>query len=108
MSLFGIEPDSYFDREGNPMTLFEWAEAFRDPAQRVVAKSFVPAGVDDVVEVSTVWLGLNHAFMGGMPLIFETMVFGGKLDGEMNRYASENGARQGHKDMVLRVEAVER
>jgi hypothetical protein len=27
------------------------------------------------IKVSTVWLGLDHNFFGGPPLIFETMVF---------------------------------
>jgi hypothetical protein len=36
-------------------------------------------------EVSTVFLGLNHGFMDreGLPILWETMVFGGPLDEAM-------------------------
>jgi hypothetical protein len=53
--------------------------------------------------VSTVWLGLNHNFLGdGPPLIFETMVFlplpsHDSID--MQRYATEEEAKRGHEDM---------
>ncbi len=38
--------------------------------------------------ISTLWLGINHNYGDGPPLIFETMVFGGEHDEEMMRYAS--------------------
>jgi hypothetical protein len=41
-------------------------------------RDYVIVARDDVgpnVYVSTVWLGLNHNFGGGTPIIFETMVF---------------------------------
>lgn len=55
--------------------------------------------------ISTVWLGLDHSFGRGKPLIFETMVFSshkgkGKLDEE--RYSTEKEAKIGHKRMVER------
>jgi hypothetical protein len=37
----------------------------------------------DLVEVSTVFLGINHNFDGGAPLLFETMAFH-KLDTPIN------------------------
>lgn len=53
------------------------------------------------VEVSTVFLGLNHNyFKQGPPILFETMVFGGKHDGYMNRYATWDEAKAGHKEIV--------
>lgn len=50
--------------------------------------------------ISTVWLGLNHRFGAGTPLIFETMVFPSKgefseLDAE--RYSTEAEAIAGHE-----------
>ena len=54
--------------------------------------------------VSTVFLGLNHQWCeGGRPLIFETMVFGGPLDGEQQRYSTWQEAEAGHKAMLQRV-----
>ena len=55
------------------------------------------------VRVSTVFLGINHNFDGGAPLVFETMVFGGELDGEEARYATWDEAEAGHKRMCEKV-----
>lgn len=54
------------------------------------------------VEVSTVFLGLDHAFEGP-PLLFETLVFGGELDGQMERYSTRQSAIAGHDQMVAKV-----
>ena len=38
-------------------------------------------------EVSTIFLAINHNFLGGgEPILFETMVFGGEYDGSCHRY----------------------
>lgn len=51
---------------------------FNDPNGKRVAQTEVAPGV----KVSTVCLGLNHNWDDdGDPIIFETMVFGGVLDG---------------------------
>uniref|UniRef100_A0A6M3JHR5 Uncharacterized protein n=1 Tax=viral metagenome TaxID=1070528 RepID=A0A6M3JHR5_9ZZZZ len=55
------------------------------------------------VQVSTVFLGLDHGFGYSPPLLFETMVFGGPLDQEQDRYTTWEQAEEGHKDMVERV-----
>ena len=51
-----------------------------------------------------VFLGLDHSFGSGPPLLFETMVFGGPLDEEMDRYTTWDEAEAGHKAMVKRVQ----
>lgn len=86
----------YYDRQGNPMTLKQWAESFetRHDFKRV-AQTTLPNGR----WVSTVWLGLNHQYGDGPPLIFETMVFPSPDDmGEMDceRYSTEAEAIAGH------------
>lgn len=48
------------------------------------------------VRVSTVFLGIDHSFGHGPPLLFETMVFGGPLDGEQRRYSTWGEAEAGH------------
>lgn len=88
------------DEKGNPKEepdLMKWAEWF-EAADRFVAKTKTWGS-----EVSTVFIGLDHSFGMGVPLLYETMVFGGKLDGEMNRYATKEEAEAGHKEMVERV-----
>jgi hypothetical protein len=59
--------------------------------------------IDDV-EISTVFLGLDHSFgNGGPPILFETMVFGGYFDGHQERYASWDEAIAGHKSIINMV-----
>lgn len=88
---------SYYDRDGNPMTMGQWAERFEDNAYKRVAFD----SVGDF-EISTVWLGLDHQYGDGEPLIFETMVFGSSPneENEMRRYTSEDEARAGHAEIV--------
>lgn len=52
------------------------------------------------VEISTVFLGLDHRFGSGPPLLYETMVFGGEHNGKMDRYATKEEALTGHERMV--------
>jgi hypothetical protein len=51
--------------------LLAWAEWFEDPSNRVIAKTMVGP-----IEVSTVFLGLDHNWGSGEPILFETMIFG--------------------------------
>ena len=51
------------------------------------------------VKVSTVFLGLNHRFGDGPPLLFETMIFGGPYDQNEDRYSTWEEAEAGHKRM---------
>jgi hypothetical protein len=57
--------------------------------------------INDDVFVSTIFLTINHRHAGdGPPIVFETMVFGGKLDGVQKRYCTVEDARKGHWDTV--------
>lgn len=54
------------------------------------------------VRVSTVFLGLDHRWGNGPPLLFETMVFG--MDKEYGtRYSTWKQAEAGHKRTVAMV-----
>jgi hypothetical protein len=85
----------HYDRNGLPVTFGEWARRFEDQEyKRIAWTDFGP------VQVSTVWLGINHNFAGeGEPIIFETMIFGGPeaLDQSQWRYSTEEEARAGHE-----------
>lgn len=89
------------DRQAIPAAVMTWAIWLeRSDNGRIVAKTQVGDS-----EISTVFLGLDHQFIvGGPPLIFETMVFGGLLDGEEERYSTWEQAEAGHKDVVERVQ----
>jgi len=54
--------------------LFKWG-SWIEKADRHVAKTDV-----DGVSVSTVFMGLDHSWGSGPPLLFETMIFGGEHD----------------------------
>lgn len=73
------------------------AKAF-ETQDRTVAKTTVGKS-----EVSTVFLGLDHSHGGPVPLLFETMVFGGPLDDECERYPTRAAALAGHDYMATRV-----
>jgi hypothetical protein len=53
--------------------------------------------------VSTVFLCLDHSFRGDVPILFETMIFGGKLEGYQERYSTWDEAIDGHKRACDRV-----
>lgn len=88
----------YLDRAGKPLTITEWMALNDD-------RSYVQVGLAEVgeAEVSTIWLGLDHSFGGGQPIIFETLVFDGPLDGEGDRYSTLAEAEAGHARWVERV-----
>src|SRR5262245_56271021 len=72
-------------------------ERLADPEYKILKQETFPDGRF----LSTVWLGLDHNYSGGPPLIFETMLFeknsAESLD--MRRYASEAEAWIGHDAM---------
>jgi hypothetical protein len=90
---------NYYDRQGNRMTLRQWARSFEKRPDRRVAETTLPDGT----WISTVWLGLDHSFGSGPPLIFETMVFPSQddmRDQDCDRYSTEAEALDGHARMV--------
>lgn len=76
--------------------LYKWGHWYEEACkngQRQVARTIIGD-----VHVSTVFLALNHRFFdkNGPPILFETMVFGGKYDQEMERYCTWDEAVLGH------------
>lgn len=53
--------------------------------------------------VSTVFLGLDHNYGDGLPILFETMVFRGGNGDDMERCESWEQAEKQHKRIVARV-----
>ena len=54
-------------------------------------------------DISTVFLGLDHGWSGGPPVVFETMIFGGPEDQFQERYCTWAEAESGHKRAVWRA-----
>lgn len=107
----------FYRRNGTPYPntpegLHEWARDFENINIKRVAQDTLLNGI----RVSTIWLGLNHRYDGGRPLIFESMSFvpqhtkaeiwGKTFEwieepiGEQLRYATEEEAILGHKMLV--------
>ena len=82
------------DRQAVPASLEEWAVWF-ETADRIVAKDEVGDA-----KVSTVFLGLDHNWGDGPPVLFETMIFGGEHDEYQDRCSTWDEAEQMHAKAV--------
>lgn len=92
----------WYNRAGQAIGVAEMVRLCRDDGYRVVARDFVGR-----VEVCTVWLGFDHSFRGRVPILFETMVFGGRMDQYHRRYGTEEEAAAGHAKVLAAVRRAE-
>jgi hypothetical protein len=94
------------DAAGDPVPepdVLVWGRWF-ESADRHVAQDMDEGEGAANIRVSTVFLGLDHSFReAGPPVLWETLVFGGVLDGEQHRYTSRADALRGHQAMCRRV-----
>jgi hypothetical protein len=94
----------YYKRDGTPYPTTKddprgtlaWAKDFENQELKKVAFTEIPGKGC----VSTVYLGLDHQFGNGKPLIFESMFFGNDGQERQERYSTEAEAIAGHKCMV--------
>jgi hypothetical protein len=85
-------------------TLMEWAKWFEDIENRLVDRTEISKDV----YVSTIFLGIDHSFkifdpvldQEHRPILFETMVMGGKYADRGWRYSSHGEAKRGHWTIV--------
>lgn len=95
--------DRYILKDREPVRcdgLLEWGTWF-ERADRTVARDMIGE-----VEISTIFLGIDHAFGRPGPLLFETMVFGSEqFEHEQERYRTWEEAERGHAEVVARVMA---
>lgn len=95
----------YFDKDGTPLDMMTWARMHSDDKYRRVDLTLM-----EKYAISTVWLGLNHNWSDGPPLIFETAVFdrsGDMLDQYMDRYTTLEQAQAGHHHITQMVQELE-
>ena len=69
----------------------EWGEWFKKNDKHIA--NTAKGGI----RVSTIFLGSDHNWGSGVPILFETMIFGGKYDQEQWRYCTWEEAEEGHK-----------
>ncbi len=76
----------------------EWSEWMQTEGNKRV-------GIKNIgdVEISTVFLGLDHGFGGKDLILFETMVFGGSQVDYQERYKSSDSAVIGHNRICKMV-----
>lgn len=89
---------SYYDRDVNEITREAWIALVEQPEYKRVGLTKVGEA-----EVSTVWLGIDHAVGSRWPVIFETLVFDGPMDGDGERYNTLAEAEAGHARWVEQV-----
>lgn len=86
--------------------LLTWAQWFEHAPRRVAHA----IGSGDV-RISTTFLGIDHRFgLAGEerdPILWETMIFGGPLDGYQERYTSYDAAVAGHAKALTLVTATD-
>lgn len=86
--------------------LLKWADWLEAHAKEVrLAQTFIRRYlVFRQYRVSTIFLGLDHSFGVGPPLVFETMVFGkGRANQYQERYSTYDKAIAGHARVVKNV-----
>jgi hypothetical protein len=81
--------------------LMKWGTSLQKRENTIVAKTDIGG-----IHVSTVFLGLDHRFGEGEPLLFETMIFNSDdeaFEGYQERYTAWQEAEAGHKRAVKLV-----
>jgi len=83
--------------------LRKWHENFRNTRLRRVSRTKTKTAT-----VSTVFLGMNHRFGDGPPLVWETMIIGGDLDAYQTRCSgTRTAAIAMHKEVVQKQKRYE-
>lgn len=89
----------WYGLDGQPISIAEADALLPDSARRTVARTMITTDRGRV-EVSTVFLVLDHGWDDGPPVLWETMTFGGPDDLATQRYRSVQDAIDGHADIV--------
>lgn len=94
----------YILRDGMPVhepDTLEWAKWYETSrSERIVEQTYLSIGGGREVKISTIFLALDHCYDDGPPILWETMIFGGPMDGNMWRYTTRAEAEAGHLDAV--------
>jgi hypothetical protein len=96
-----MDAPRYYDQDGQPMAMLDWAAAFGRARERTLGRTILKGPARGTKWVSTVWLGLDHQWGEGAPLIFESMVFvrGSYSELECRRYTTRAEALAGHAEL---------
>lgn len=92
--------------EGEPQVcedIVKWGRWFQVTHNRIVGRTDLSNGI----RISTVFLGLDHSFNEGPPVLWETMIFGAKGDEYQERYTSREAAILGHAEALEAAKKME-
>lgn len=92
-----MRPDKYILDGKTPVAtddLHLWGKSYQIENRRVNQTEI------DGVRISTVFLGLDHQYDDGPPLLFETMIFEGEHDGYQDRCSTWEQAEVMHQKAV--------
>ena len=88
----------------NIKTTFEgWIQWEKDnPDRKIISRNRIFVNEEEIL-ISTVFLGLDHAFGHYGPILFETMIFKGEHDGWQDRYETYREAIEGHNKVFQQI-----
>lgn len=90
------------DRDGHPIDLEALEGMWEKPQDRIVLFTSLVDSDGVRMAVSTIWLGIDHAFEGD-PLVYETAVFDGQGLVQRARHRDEAAAQTGHVEALLQL-----
>lgn len=82
-------------KKAKKVDLLTWGK-WHEAGKNIIRKSKLPGAI----KVSTIFLGMDHSFGAGQPILFETMIFGGTHNHYQERYRTFEGAIAGHKRAI--------
>lgn len=86
------------DHTYRPCDLMTWVRQFESEDRKVADNTI------NCCRIFTVWVGRDHNYFGGAPLVFKTMVFKSDgLDIYCMRYTTWDQALEGHKEAMAWV-----
>ena len=94
--------DRYILVDGKPVfepDLMIWAEWFEKNSERIIQHNLING-----ILISTVFLGLDHNYDAGPPLLWETMIFDLYHEDPQWRYTSHESALKGHQRAIRKVD----
>ena len=93
MNYYILDDDFNPVLEPNREKFYAWFEKNQDT--KILRKTFIGG-----IELSTVFLGIDHSFNSENPILYESLWFGGNFDGVMRRYRTREEAYIGHDEML--------
>ena len=95
-----MDPQPDGDTPEGVQALLEWSSHFEMDERRVMLDDLGPG-----YSVSTVFLGIDHGWLGPEPLLFETAVAAGGSWDIVGRWSTWAEAEEGHKAAVVECRA---